>query len=267
MTSRRATTARRVLVAVDASPFGLAGLEMAVHLAGVWDAELLGLFVEDDRLMRLAGLPFAREIAFSTATSRPLGPSGMECMLRAKAERVRQTLAGSAGRAGVTWSLQVARGDLVPLTLAMTARGDVVVLARDCPASRPAPLPKRVRSLRKSAGVAVVWDGTKAAKRALATAVQLAAAYRDEVTAFVAAESGAAKRLARSARRQLDDSQLRARVTRLAAAEGAAQLTCWARQHVLRLLLLGHPSPAFSDADIRLLADELDCPVVLVQEP
>jgi hypothetical protein len=254
------------LVAVDASPFGLAGLEMAVHLAGAWDAELLGLFVEDDRLMRLAGLPFAREIAFSTAASRPLGPSGMECMLRAKAERVRQTLVESAGRAGMSWSLQVARGDLVPLTLAMTARGDVVVLAKDCPAARPAPLPKRVRSLRMPAGIVVVWDGTRAAKRALETAVQVAAAYRDEVTAFVAAETRAVKRLARSAQRRLDDARLRARVTELAA-EAAAQLTRWARQHPLRLLLLGHPSPTFSDADIRLLVDELDCPVVLIQTP
>ncbi|MBK7177644.1 MAG: universal stress protein [Chloroflexi bacterium] len=55
---------QRILVALDASPHSLAALEAAIDLAERLDAELQGLFVEDINLLRLAQLPFARELRY-----------------------------------------------------------------------------------------------------------------------------------------------------------------------------------------------------------
>ena len=63
---------RRILVAVDASTHSLAALEAASVLAEVLNAELVGIFVEDINLLRLAGLPFAREVRYQSALDRPL---------------------------------------------------------------------------------------------------------------------------------------------------------------------------------------------------
>ena len=48
---------RRILVAVDASPHSLAALDAALRLAADLEAEIIGLFVEDINLLRLAGMP------------------------------------------------------------------------------------------------------------------------------------------------------------------------------------------------------------------
>ena len=53
---------KRILIALDPSRRGQSALQAAAHLAAGTGAELAGLFVEDINLLRLAGLPFAREL-------------------------------------------------------------------------------------------------------------------------------------------------------------------------------------------------------------
>jgi K+-sensing histidine kinase KdpD len=52
-------TIRRILVALDASPDSLAALKTAADLARRMEAELMGLFVEDIELLRMADSPYA----------------------------------------------------------------------------------------------------------------------------------------------------------------------------------------------------------------
>ena len=80
-------TVRRVLVALDASAHSLAALEMALDLAVVSKAELVGLFVEDAHLLRLAESPQARELLYPSAEQRPLTLASMEQRLRLRASR------------------------------------------------------------------------------------------------------------------------------------------------------------------------------------
>ena len=60
----------RILVAIDASPGSLAAAETAARLAALLNAELEGLFVEDDRLLRLPAAPLARQVDSITAGPR-----------------------------------------------------------------------------------------------------------------------------------------------------------------------------------------------------
>jgi nucleotide-binding universal stress UspA family protein len=94
---------RRILVALDASQPSLAALEAAVELATRLKAELLGLFVEDVNLLRLVGLPFAREINLSSAAVRPINGPTLERELKTWAARGLQILAAAASQARMDW--------------------------------------------------------------------------------------------------------------------------------------------------------------------
>ncbi|MGI9243387.1 MAG: universal stress protein, partial [Verrucomicrobiales bacterium] len=63
---------RRILIGLDSSPTSLRGLAAAAEMAARLDAELVGLFVEDDNLLRLARLPQSYEIGMQSARSRNL---------------------------------------------------------------------------------------------------------------------------------------------------------------------------------------------------
>ena len=75
---------RRVLVALDSSAASSAALEVAAGVAASQACELSGLFVEDEDLLRLAELPFAREIQLARAMSRTLVPEQLQRDLRAQ---------------------------------------------------------------------------------------------------------------------------------------------------------------------------------------
>ncbi len=121
---------RRILVAMDASPQSLAALLAAVELGVKLEAQLLGLFVEDIELLRLASSPYARELLLPAAREAPLDRAGMERKLKAQAELARKALAMAADRAKVKWAFRVARGSVPSEVLAAAAGCDLVALGR-----------------------------------------------------------------------------------------------------------------------------------------
>lgn len=118
---------RRVIVALDPALGRRALLEAAAEAAGWLEAELVGLFVEDQDLLHFAALPFAHEVGVASAKRRPRDVASMERLMRALARDAREMLAGIAARAPVRWSFRVARG--VPLTelLAVVEEADLVI--------------------------------------------------------------------------------------------------------------------------------------------
>ena len=100
----------RILVAVDATSDSAAVLEIAAQLASEFDAELNGIFVEDINLLRLAGLPFARELTWSTAMELHLDYQRMERTLRGYAAYAQQAVVKVTTQLKLHASLQVVRG-------------------------------------------------------------------------------------------------------------------------------------------------------------
>src|SRR5690606_27515518 len=93
----------RIVVGLDTSFLAREALALAARLASSVDARLKGVFVEDESLLHLASLPFAREISLSGEV-RPVDPERMVRAMHAQAETARRVLARMASQAHVEWS-------------------------------------------------------------------------------------------------------------------------------------------------------------------
>jgi nucleotide-binding universal stress UspA family protein len=127
---RQALRIERILVALDASPHSLAALETAVNLARRFGAELRGLFVEDENLLRLATLPFVQEIGLFSAMSRRIDGEELGREVRAHSRRVRQVFNVTTRRAGIICSFCVARGAVLREVLVAASEADMLILGK-----------------------------------------------------------------------------------------------------------------------------------------
>jgi nucleotide-binding universal stress UspA family protein len=199
---------RRILVALDASTHSLAALEAASALAETFEAELVGIFVEDINLLRLAGLPFAREVRYQSSLDRPLDSPSLERGLRVQAEQMRQALAGAAERRRLQWSFRVVRGQVAAELLTAAQEADLLALGRaSWPSSRRVRLGGTARLVVANASRAVlllqcghavcspliaVYDGSAGAQRALITAARLLPATGGHLTVIVVTDTAEA---------------------------------------------------------------------------
>ncbi len=178
---------QKILVALDGSAESMVALETAVSLAAAHQAEVIGLFVEDINLLRLAELPFSREIVLTSADANNLNSQHMSQQLRAQANRAEQALHTAGEEAHVLTSFRRVRGH-VPLSVVTASMDvDLLVLGR---VSRP--ITRRLRlgstaqaALRQPAravlltgkivgtppSVFVLFDGSEAGWQALRQAV------------------------------------------------------------------------------------------------
>ncbi|MBN1137771.1 MAG: universal stress protein [Anaerolineae bacterium] len=272
---------QRILVALDASPHSLAALEAAVALAADLQAELLGLFVEDVDLLRLAGLPFARELGLYSATPRPLDEPQVERELRARARRAEQALAAMADRAQVRWSFRVARGTIAAELLAAAVEADLISLGRAgwSPTGRrrvgstaravlsQAPRPALVvqQGVHLELPVMAVYDGSALAGKALATAARLAEGRAGELLVLVAADDpDETERLQGQAAGWLQGRGIPARFRQLTEAS-VSRLVQTLKTEGCGTLILPAELALLRDEALATLVEELDCPMLLIR--
>jgi hypothetical protein len=118
----------RVVISLDSASEEETAIETAARLAAHVNAPLHGIFVEDEALLGLASLPFARQVGFGAA-AEPLTVERAELQLRAAAERARQNIASAAEQEGVVWSFEVLRGPPESAFAALSERDLVVASA------------------------------------------------------------------------------------------------------------------------------------------
>jgi nucleotide-binding universal stress UspA family protein len=120
----------RLVVTFDAASENRPAIDTAVRLAARTGASLHGMFVEDDDLLSLAGLPFACQVTIGRG-AEPLSSETIALQLRAAAERTRQELVGEAQRHRVACTFEIVRDEIVRGTsehrVAGSAEHDLVV--------------------------------------------------------------------------------------------------------------------------------------------
>ncbi len=192
MSNTGALEIRRILLALDASPGSLAALEAAVDLAAKIEAELSGVFVEDEDLMRMAESPYARQIVYPSSAQTATSRASVEREIKSQGERARETLARAAERAHIRWSFRTVRGKVTSQLLAAAGEGDVLAVGRaswHLAASgrtgstaftlATSAVPLLLAAQRAQLGnvcLAVYYDNSSASRKALFTAARLAQA-------------------------------------------------------------------------------------------
>lgn len=272
---------RRIVVTLDATEQGRSTVETAAVLAARLEAEMVGLFIEDINLLRLAALPFAHEMGYGSTLRRALDTSHMERTLRAQAETLKKQLAACAGHARIPWSFQVRRGELLEEVLQTASQADLVVIGGTGEAivsSTPERLSQRVllqcscavlkrqgRRYRLERPVVLFYDGSAECRRALALAAQLAEGQEQQLHILLPPGDGAARqRLEKQARELLQETASQARfqdlpdlqATTLARAVEAVQGD---------ILITGAALPLADRQQLEALLDEIQCDLMLVR--
>lgn len=190
----------RILVALDHSDDSRTTLTEAAALAARLQAELVGLFIEDVKLLDAAQLPFIRQISL-TGHSTPMDRSGIERSFRAQEQAARQLVESVAMRHRLSWSFRVARGRASVEILAQAQGADLVIVGKTAPAvTRQGRIgatalaiadalhgavlfsePRAAHVLGYGGAILAVYDDGAAADRVLAIAAQLAGAGRQSL--------------------------------------------------------------------------------------
>lgn len=273
-------TIRRILVALDASTHSLAALEAAAELAASMEAELLGLYVEDENLVHLAGLPFASEVRSHTATSRPVDSNEMEEALRLEASQAKRALEAAARKAKAQWSFQVVRGQVTASILAAALEADLLAMGRiGRPLSSRTHLGSSAREAMAKAGRSVLvleqgghlhypvlatFDGSPSSRQALKAAIQLTKTSGDYLNILLMGRPEEQKEIQQEAESLLEEAGVQVRfhwlpemtISRLAEMIETAD-DC--------VLVLGGDNPLLEANNIQELLDKTDCPVMLVR--
>ena len=246
---------RRVLVVFEPLSASETALAAAAGLAARLSAELAGLFIEDVNLVRMAGLPFAQEFGRVSAMPRPIRAQDIEREFRLQAERARRALEAAAARLQLHWSFEAVRGMGLRPVFDLARELDLVVVG---PSGRLADRPAAARPL------AILFDGSDAAWRAMEAGQLLAEAGGAGLIVLVAAADRGAFEAARSQLAAwLAERRVSARCVWLR--ERSAAQVCRAVLDHHAGLLLWHDSA--SPRDERLctqLVAGLPCPLVLV---
>ena len=173
---------QRLMVTLDSSAESLSALDAAADVAMRLNAELMGLFVKDARLVKLAGLPCVREVRLTSAWGKRMRPTTMERQLRVKEAAARRALKAAAAKRRVEWSFRVTGQEPAAALIAAEPEIDLVLVARpgvrkrarftvegDTVVWTAGPAPEALKT-----AISVTYDGSRIAKRALAIAARLA---------------------------------------------------------------------------------------------
>jgi hypothetical protein len=126
----QATSARRVVVAIDPLGVRLAPLELAARIASDAGLGLTALVVEEEALVRLASLPFTQELRLSSGSWQSFEAADVERGFRRHARRVEQLLEEVARRFGVTGRVSIERGTFPRRALEASSPADLLVVDR-----------------------------------------------------------------------------------------------------------------------------------------
>jgi nucleotide-binding universal stress UspA family protein len=272
---------RRILVALYASAHSLAALETAVRLAANLRAELTGLFVEDVNLLRLADLPFAREVRTLSATTHQLNSQRVAADMRTQAARAQRALLRAAEESQLPTSFRIVRGHVPSELLAAAGEADLLLLGRT---SRPVTQRSRLGStarivvtraprsvlltqrggLTGNQPIMVTYDGSELGRRALQTAVSLARPDRELVVLLLADTRERAQELQAEVNGWLKEKEI-SMSYRWQSRTDAAGLAWTAQAMPCSLLVVGSERVQLPEEQLYWLLDTVNCALMVVR--
>lgn len=242
---------RRVLVALSGAEDERVLIETAIDLAAKLQAELATLFIEDADLLRASMLPCVREIGRLSAQTRQLESASLQRRLKAAASEAELRLRQTAEARALRYTFQVLRGRLLPRLFEASEQWDVMLLS---PSMRP------MRQQARNRPIAVYYDASAAAERALVMAAGLARGTGSPLHLLIpAADEATFHRNMARARGHAGDLVI--------AGERVAGIEELARQAngLAASVLIVHDANAFDLAELGRLLGRLNCDLLVLR--
>ncbi|MDE2335184.1 MAG: hypothetical protein KGK10_11670 [Rhodospirillales bacterium] len=229
MSTKQGADDGRVVVGLWHASLDAAAMQQAAEVARLLSADLYGLFIEDEALLAMAALPFAREIHYATRTWRALRPDAVESEMREAAREAQRLLDHAARATGIASAFEVMRGDPAACITAACRAGDILVLAEQAEGGvRAAQDAWRLREAAAQAACSILLLPERPAHRhgaiaavlghgddsVFATACALAAATGEDLALLLEDETGpqaAAALVARARAEGLEHQRITAR--------------------------------------------------------
>ncbi len=277
---------RRILVVLDSTPESLLSVDSVAALAARLEAEMLGLFIEDINLVRLAEHPEIGTLGTVSAGLQPARKGALRRSLKVQVAESRSAVENAARRRSVKSSFEVRRGQMAAEVVASAESADLVIIRWTAghvsmppsgPWARPGSIARAVaeRAVRSvlllrpdvaiSGPALVAYDGSKAAEDALATAAEIA---EEEVGGVVVmlltGHREEAERWQEHVNAVVGARGLRARFVRMAEA-GLDDLCQAARQSGAAILVLGSEQAFLRGEAGPQLLDRIACSVLVVR--
>lgn len=200
----------RVVVCVGAAGIDMGALRVAAGLAAGLSATLAGIYIEEERLQRVAVLPFTREFSLHSPGAHDFSLSNLRRSQRAQAEQLRRTLAALAEPMSLIWTMDIVQGNLPGASFARMSATDLMVVGRPqflppagetMAASTVKPYPAALARY----PVAVLYDGSQEGLRALTAALALVRITGSDLVVVIVADDDASFQIRkRQAEHQLD---------------------------------------------------------------
>jgi hypothetical protein len=195
----------RVIVGWESHSAADLSIEAATLLATVMRSEVVGLFVENDAMIELAGLPFVRVLGAGDSPPKSVTPESIAMAYARGAVVCRQSLSAHAGRAQLKWSFSTERGVLSAKIRSVATATDFVVLSgnihgfgakqlmeelRSSPAEVRGVLIAGLREIASQTGAVIaIDDGDKKGEHTIRLAANIAAVKKVGLIVFAVANN------------------------------------------------------------------------------
>ena len=267
------TIIRRVAVALDASQQSSQAMQAAAELAASLQAELEGIFIEDINLIRLAELPFTREIRPASMTEETVNLQRMEQELRSLARQEQQKLELIAREKGISCSFRVRRGQVKTELMEAVTEVDVLTLCRPDYVSEKFMRHTIGYTLRATAfpgqqarpSVSAIFGRAQNEKSVLMAAASLAYRLDMDISVLVTGESDAeTDDLQHEADTVLESQRQRVNYIHLSGNQ-VSDLVIATTSSISRVLLVNSNNSLVTGGQLWHYLEQVSCPVLVIR--
>lgn len=255
---------RKVAVILGASGSGQPLLNILQQLLGkAAEADLHGVFIEDDELQHVASFPFAKELCRLTLSIREIQDSRFDRTIALRLRSARSSVESLARRMGISHTFREARGSTISLLRETVHSADITVFDPSWKLATSAIRPS-LHGGHPPRRIVVVMDDETTGKEALLTAIMLANGEAHRISIILRAESPA--RL--EALQNMTGNVLPGSPNHLLLLtdHGMEQLLTTVIAERADILVLGASEKLLNPEPLRFLLRQLECPICVVRQ-
>lgn len=198
--SNKTVLLREILVAIDTSTHSQAALEAAVALAKTMEANLQGLFVQDELWQKISRLPSTSTVNTLTGNVLPLESDTLEDRIRLLRNRLRRKMELMSSKNKVTYSWSSTQGKVEDKVLEASKNADLITIGLKGSSARRKRIGSTAKTIIQKAEkpvlilkeglhlgttLTVVYDASKESQKGISLALKIAERNNSSVNVLV----------------------------------------------------------------------------------